>query len=41
MNGYAICPWCAAMVYAPRADVHQQSCGGAPPERREEDGAQE
>lgn len=37
LNGYAICPWCAAMVYAPRADFHQQNCGAAQPERRAED----
>ena len=34
LNGYAICPWCAAMVYAPRAGYHQDKCGAAPPERR-------
>lgn len=39
LNGYAICPWCAAMVYAPRADFHQQNCGAAQPERRAEDGS--
>ena len=35
LNGYAVCPWCAAMVYSPRTDFHQETCGAAQPERRE------
>ena len=34
LNGYAICPWCAAMIYAERTDLHQEKCGAAQPERR-------
>ena len=34
LNGYAVCPWCAAMVYSPRADLHQDRCAAAQPERR-------
>jgi len=34
LNGYAICPWCAAMIYADRADFHQERCAAASPERR-------
>ena len=34
LHGYAVCPWCAAMVYSPRADLHQENCSAAPPERR-------
>lgn len=34
LHGYKVCPWCAAMIYAPRADFHQKKCPAAPPERR-------
>ena len=34
MNGYAICPWCAALIYSDRADFHQQKCAAAQIERR-------
>jgi len=34
LNGYAVCPWCAAMIYAIRADLHQDKCSAAQPERR-------
>jgi len=34
VNGYAVCPWCAAMVYSPRAAFHQEKCSAAPRERR-------
>lgn len=34
LNGYAVCPWCAAMVYSPRSDIHRDRCVAAQPERR-------
>lgn len=34
LNGYAVCPWCAAMIYSIRADLHQDNCPAAQPERR-------
>ena len=34
VNGYAICPWCAALIYSDRADFHQEKCGAAQIERR-------
>jgi len=34
LNGYAICPWCAAMIYSDRTDLHQQKCGAARLERQ-------
>lgn len=37
LNGYAVCPWCAAMVYAPRAELHLAGCTAGQPERREQD----
>ena len=36
LNGYAVCPWCAAMIYSARADLHQDKCSAAQPERRGE-----
>ena len=39
LNGYAVCPWCAAMIYSDRADFHQEKCAAAQPERRTEDGS--
>lgn len=34
LNGYAVCPWCAAMIYSARAAFHQEKCPAAQPERR-------
>lgn len=34
MNGYAICPWCGAMIYDKLTDLHLEGCGAAQPERR-------
>ncbi len=34
LHGYAICPWCGAMIYEKLTDLHQGKCGGAQPERR-------
>jgi hypothetical protein len=41
LNGYAVCPWCAAMIYSERADFHQEKCAAAPPDRRSELEAEE
>jgi len=38
LNGYAVCPWCAAMVYSPRADLHRDRCAAGQPERRKQEG---
>ncbi|MGD2046327.1 MAG: hypothetical protein PVJ80_17235 [Gemmatimonadota bacterium] len=37
LNGYAVCPWCAAMIYSDRAAFHQDNCPAAQPERRGRD----
>ncbi len=34
VNGYAICPWCGAMIFERLTDLHRDTCGAAPPERR-------
>lgn len=34
LNGYAVCPWCAAMIYSDRAAFHQDNCPAAQAERR-------
>ena len=39
LNGYAVCPWCAAMVYSDRADLHLANCAAGPPARRADDRA--
>lgn len=41
LNGYAVCPWCAAMIYSDRTDFHQEKCPAAPLDRRKQLEAEE